>query len=120
MSMEIATVKHFLILAITFLKTAILAIFYQHFGHKLRRKSGNPGTAVGYAVRRRKIIINPSDSRSKYFCEASDSESNCVIGKELSVCISQHKVFRERAYAIGGWGLCLIFYKNFITCAKDI
>jgi len=34
------------ILAITFLKTAILAIFYQEFGHKLRKKSGKLGTEV--------------------------------------------------------------------------
>jgi len=29
-----------------FQKTAILAIFYQNFGHKLRKILGNPGLAI--------------------------------------------------------------------------
>jgi len=38
------------------------------------------------------IVLNPSDSHSKYFCKASDSESICLVKKELSICLSQHRV----------------------------
>ena len=44
--------------------------------------------AVGYALGRTTIVVNPSDSLSKYFCKASDSESICLVRKELSICIS--------------------------------
>ena len=35
--------------------------------------------AIGYAAGRRTIVVNPSDSYSKYFCKASDSKSICVV-----------------------------------------
>jgi len=36
-------------------------------------------TAVGYAIRRRTTVVNPSDNHSKYFCKACDSESICLV-----------------------------------------
>jgi len=42
---------------------------------------------------RRTIVVNPSKSHSKYFCKASDSESICLAEKELSIHISQQRVF---------------------------
>jgi len=80
------------ILAITLKKNSHFGHFYQDFGHKLRKKSGNPA-AVGYAVGRRTIVVNPSDSHSKYFCKAGDSESICRATTELSIRISQQSVF---------------------------
>jgi len=38
--------KNFICLALTFFKKAILAIFYQDFGHKLQKISGNPDSGA--------------------------------------------------------------------------
>jgi len=35
--------------------------------------------AIGYAVGRRTVVVNPSKSHSKYFCKASDSKSICLV-----------------------------------------
>jgi len=74
-------------------KAKNIAIFCQTFAinwtnicHIFCHASGSPAAVdYGYAIGQRTIVVNTTDSRTKYFCKASDSESICLVRNDLSI-----------------------------------